>query len=424
MENWKNKEWLKKELQTKFIKEIAREHNINDSIVHYWCKKYNLKSQYNVDCLWHNKKWIVDELKTKSTTQIAKEQNVYVNTIIRWVHKHNLEDQLNPSWKRKLTQKEVEKRFKEKKWKLIDTYIDYNTEVQAICLYCDKIVYVSPDRIFNGHTRSCGCMKFKLMAKKRMIALKEKSIGYLYPELIHLYSKNNQKSIFTINPGTEYKYKWICEKYGYEHEYETRPWDMIKGCRCPYCSSHQIKIGFNDLASQYPEIAKEWHPTKNGDLKPTQIMSQSSKKIWLICNKCKSEWNVVISNKIKGSRCPCCRKKSKSENKIKQLLDSWDIKYIYNKRFSTCRNKNPLPFDFYLPDYNLLIEFQGEQHYKIGSGYFGGKDKLKQRQKHDRIKKKWAKQNNIKLLVIPYTEKDKLEQILLKNIRGEENVIS
>lgn len=86
----------------------------------------------------------------------------------------------------------------------------------------------------------------------------------------------------------------------------------IKGQGCPYCAGKKILIGFNDLQSQYPEIAAEWHPTNNGDLKPTDVMSGSNKKVWWL-GKCGHEWQAAISARCKSRQgCPLCFQQKKS----------------------------------------------------------------------------------------------------------------
>ena len=92
-------------------------------------------------------------------------------------------------------------------------------------------------------------------------------------------------------------------------------------------------------------------------------------------------------------------------------------KYIPQKRFTQCRDKRPLPFDFYLPDYNICVECQGKQHY-IAMEYFGGEKQLKNQLLHDEIKRNYCKKENIKLIEISYLEfkDDSYKNILEKEI--------
>lgn len=70
-----------------------------------------------------------------------------------------------------------------------------------------------------------------------------------------------------------------------------------------------------------------------------------------------------------------------------------------------------MPFDFYIKEFNLCIEFDGEQHYRENN-YFGGNNIFKETQKRDKIKNKYCKDNDINLLRIPYWELDSVEDIL------------
>ena len=316
---------------------------------------------------------------------------------------------------KKLTQKEAIQKTKNIGGILIGEYLGNHIKVEFQCPNCNIIFKKEPASIWSRKQILCPKCSIKKHGLIQSQAIKERSLGYLYPELIKLYSKNNAISIFKIYPNSHIKRKWICEEYKYKHEYMSMPNNIVSNySRCPYCTGKKIKIGFNDLASQYPEIAKEWHPTKNGDLKPTQVMSQSNKKAWWLCSKCKYEWFTTIAHRTINNRdCPNCCPKSKGEDKIKELLIKWNVNYIYNKRFNTCKNKRSLPFDFYLKDYNLLIEFQGEQHYNKVK-YFGGECKFKQLQQHDKIKKQWTKSNGYNFLIIPYWEKNNIETILMQ----------
>ena len=102
--------------------------------------------------------------------------------------------------------------------------------------------------------------------------------------------------------------------------------------------------------------------------------------------------------------CPnCVGNMSLGEIKIKNILDELHIKYICQQTFEDCMDIKKLPFDFYLPDLNVLIEYDGQQHFKPVE-IFGGEEAFKIRQRHDEIKTKWANDHGIKLIRIPYTD--------------------
>ena len=83
--------------------------------------------------------------------------------------------------------------------------------------------------------------------------------------------------------------------------------------------------------------------------------------------------------------------------------------------FSDCKNIRRLRYDFYLPNQNLLIEYDGEPHFREVA-YLGGKVGFELRQTNDNLKTEYAKNNNIKLLRIPYTERKNISEILKNNI--------
>jgi hypothetical protein len=105
------------------------------------------------------------------------------------------------------------------------------------------------------------------------------------------------------------------------------------------------------------------------------------------------------------------QKVKKNELYFNPILQKYNVKYYVQHRFDDCKYKRVLPFDFYLPDYNVCIEFQGRQHYEAVD-YFGGELALKETQKRDNIKKQYCLQHNIGLMYISHFEFDNIENIL------------
>lgn len=89
------------------------------------------------------------------------------------------------------------------------------------------------------------------------------------------------------------------------HEWESITSHRTHGSGCPTCSGKKILIGFNDLATTNPDIAALWHPTSNGDLKPSSITAGSQKKVWWQCSK-GHDWQTVTTSLTRGSGCPEC----------------------------------------------------------------------------------------------------------------------
>jgi len=134
-------------------------------------------------------------------------------------------------------------------------------------------------------------------------------------------------------------------------------------------------------------------------------------KINLTCKKHNISFFQIPRQHLDGNiSCPKCSKiKSIGENVIRDLLDTMDIKYIEQHSFKDCRSKKILKFDFYLPESNTIIEYDGIQHFEPRWNSEIEFEKLKT---NDKIKTEYCLKNNIKLIRIPYTEFKSIEKIL------------
>lgn len=144
------------------------------------------------------------------------------------------------------------------------------------------------------------------------------------------------------------------------------------------------------------------------------LYKRNNIKVEIFCNKHKSFFSQTPANHLNGKGCPTCSE-SFGEKLIAEVLNRLSIPYEREKRFETCRNKNKLPFDFYINNFNLCIEFDGEQH-KISKKFFGGEKGLIETQKRDKIKTDWCNKNNIHLLRINYKDSNRIEKILIEKI--------
>ena len=174
--------------------------------------------------------------------------------------------------------------------------------------------------------RNTGC---PVCAGKRIIT------GYndlktLYPELVDEWNneKNGSLKVDEISPYTHRKAWWKCKKCGYEWCTAVNNRAKPRATGCPVCAGRTVVPGINDLATQFPEIAGRWHPTKNGDLKPSMVTYGSRKKVWWKCEK-GHEYHAVISSQPR-SGCPVCAgKKVLSEfndfaSHYSELITEWN----------------------------------------------------------------------------------------------------
>ena len=122
-----------------------------------------------------------------------------------------------------------------------------------------------------------------------------------------------------------------------------------------------------------------------------------------ICD-CGNETVVDGPNWLNGSirSCGCKRFKSVGEETIETFLNESNIVYLPQHRFDGCKYKRELPFDFFLPDYNVCIEYQGIQHYEPVEWFYDTENTFEERQKRDQIKREYCKDNGILLIEIPY----------------------
>lgn len=129
------------------------------------------------------------------------------------------------------------------------------------------------------------------------------------------------------------------------------------------------------------------------------------------CNLCGNE-NVIISNNNMKQQESCgCLSESKGSRKIKQLLINNNINFIQEKRFSDLVFSDTgyaARFDFFLPELNCLIEYDGRQHYFTGNGTYDNLEKFNKTKAHDSIKNEYANNKGITLIRIPYTEYDNI----------------
>lgn len=128
-------------------------------------------------------------------------------------------------------------------------------------------------------------------------------LATLKPLLAQEWSEKNKLKPTEVSVASHKKIIWKC-KHGHEWEASVKS-RTINGTGCPYCSHNKVLAGFNDLASQYPDIAAEWSD-RNLPLLPTMVTAFANSKAWWKCRDCGNEWYTLISTRAGGSRCPYC----------------------------------------------------------------------------------------------------------------------
>ena len=197
--------------------------------------------------------------------------------------------------------------------------------------------------------------------------------------------------------------------------YPITPTNFYNGNRCPYCSNHHGKVHPKDsFGTLYPSKAKHW--SSNNNKTAFEVSSRSGDKYKFICENCGEEFDKRLADLNRsncGVICNNCNSSS-LEQKTKEILEKYNIKYKREVSFENLlgEGNSPLRFDFYLPDYNVLIECQGIQHERWIEGWIT-KEGFERQLEHDERKYKWCKENNKTLIEIWYDSIDNIENILI-----------
>ena len=136
----------------------------------------------------------------------------------------------------------------------------------------------------------------------------DNDLASLYPDIARQWhpTKNGALTPADVVPGTRRKVWWQCEK---GHAYQASVASRVNGSGCPICAGKIVVPGDNDLASQYPDIARQWHPTKNGALTPEHVAPASNRKVWWRCEQGHDYQAVIASRTQRGGGCPYCANK-------------------------------------------------------------------------------------------------------------------
>lgn len=141
--------------------------------------------------------------------------------------------------------------------------------------------------------------------------------------------------------------------------------------------------------------------------------NKHNRPYWNVRCQCGREY-AVSATVIKRGQSSCGCEKSNGELKVSKILQSLNIDFVQQYTFNDLYgNSKPLSFDFYLSFKNILIEYQGQQHYKPVE-FFGGKEQFITQQRYDNLKREYCKTHNIKLIEIPYWDYDKIDEDYLQ----------
>lgn len=290
---------------------------------------------------------------------------------------------------------------------IIGTYISMHDNIECECLIDGTIWNPSAQSICIGQ----GC---PTCARERNRLSKQKTHEEFVKEVYDKYGDN----IIVLSQYTHARESVVCKctidntifevvASGLVHSY-TKP--------CPTCRGLQTSQRCIKTNDEFLKQLKDINP----NIIPLEPYINDHEKILCNCQIHNYQW-YVAPQKILHRRtgCPKCASYH-NENYICNILDKWGYKYVLQKRFDDCRDINVLPFDIYIYDFNILLEYDGEGHYfPIRRGKMTEEEAQKSFEttvKHDIIKNNYCKSKKINLIRVPYWEAENMEYYLFDQL--------
>jgi len=268
-------------------------------------------------------------------------------------------------------------------------YLNDRQKLKIFCNNCKKYFEKSSNKFI--HSKQ-GCLCSIKNSKLTINQIQEKSNILNNSKYIIVERNDNNLKIHCKECNSEFS-----QKYG-KHLYQKQG--------CPKCAKN-IKLTIDEIINRSNIIYNHKY------LILDQEYINNRTKITIKCQKCGKTFLQSADNHLKGKIGCDCLIKSKGETAIINFLLKENIHFENQKRFDNCKNILTLPFDFYLPAYNLTIEFDGRQHFNINTKFY-----TPEIEKNDKIKTNFCINNNINLLRIKYNEniEEKIKNYLYEKI--------
>ena len=298
--------------------------------------------------------------------------------------------------------KEIHNMYGEE-YQVLGEYIGSKTKILIKHTLCNSEFYMQPSNFLSG--QQCpNC--------------KQKRIG----DKIRKTQEKFEQEVYNL-VGNEYtvlgKYVNCKTKILFRHNicgniFYMTPSHFLRGNRCPRDECLKLRIS-EKLRKNPDEFKKEFENLVNGEYELLSDYTKSCETVKIKHVTCGNIFNMRPNNFLSGQRCPVCSV-SKGEDKIRKFLMNTGVVFIHQKMFDDLKGVNygNLSYDFYIPDKNLLIEYQGEYH--DGTAKNQTKEEFEKQQEHDKRKKEYAKKHGIELLEIWYWDFNKIEEILKQNL--------
>ena len=295
---------------------------------------------------------------------------------------------------------------------IVGKYINMDTKVQVRCLIDGYIWNADPRKLYRG----CKCA----VCSNRKVVQGINDVKTIRPDLVKHFKNKDEATKYTS--GSEKIIDVICPECGYEDKIKignlSRFGFACNGCYEKKYGRKRVPHGYWNKDTMTEYLNENYVGYKLLDVQEASV--GGCLKVFIKCpNDNHNPYWAYWTNIISGYTCSLCYLEdsmSHGEHMAESILKIHNINFSPQKRFDDCRDKYTLPFDFYLPDYNLIIEIMGEQH-EHPVDYFGGEEAFRRCVKHDKMKRDYLKENNIQCLDIWYYDFDKMEDLILNKIQ-------
>lgn len=301
------------------------------------------------------------------------------------------------------TYDDVVKIFNSLGYEVLSTKDDYKNVNSPIKYYSNEYGNgsISLEHLYRRHNLS------KVIKRKNYSDRKTMSKETIINEI-----KNISPNIEIL---TDFKYvkdevNYVCVKHNYYGHHRIQ--NLLTGRGCKLCGYEKMSMTNSSSVGEFQNKVHSINPNINVI---DDNIGRYGTHLYK-CSKCNTVWSGIFTYTL---TCPNCEKvKSHGEKYISSILSNLNLNFIPEKRFDNCKDNRSLPFDFYLPDQNICIEYNGEQHYKPIE-HFGGEASFEKRCYHDEIKKQYCSLHGIKLIEIPYTinTEDDIKSFIIDNIK-------
>ena len=299
-----------------------------------------------------------------------------------------------------------------------------STKIGFICDYCNKEFYTTSKNYHRwGHTYFGEYKCAKCYQKNINVYSQEARTNYIYEKVMYICNKYGYRLITPKEDivNSECMIEYECPIHGVQSR---RAHLFIYGEHiCPECNRNNKKLTIEYVSKTIRDRGAKL-------LNPEDYQGTTVPNLSVVCANCGSpfitSYNSFMFTRNKDAQlCPDCTASSMGEAKIKKYLKNSGIRYIPQKRFNDCKDSRQLPFDFYLPDYNWAIEYDGKQHFEATSFSkdVDAQEYFEYVKKHDNIKNQYCRDHGIFLIRIPYYDYDRIEEILEQYLYSHEDIV-